>query len=68
MVPLVLDISRADPLFFINSNPQNLYVRTSIIEFYGMDNTQSFMAAFDQTLSKGNINKHVRRHGVDGGG
>lgn len=55
MIPLVLNISRANPLFLINSNPHNLYVRTPVTEFYGMDNTQSFMATFHQTLSKGTL-------------
>ena len=51
-IPLVIEINRTDPFFFIYSNSQYLYVCTTICEFYGMDNADSFVAAFDQALRK----------------
>lgn len=56
-VPLIREAWKTDPLFFIDSHPHYPYVWTPIAEFYSMDNTQSFVATFYQTLKKGNIER-----------
>lgn len=56
-IPFVKKIDRANPLFLINSNSHYLNVRTAIAEFYGMNNSKSLVATFNQALEKARLRK-----------